>query len=41
LQPGLVAEWLDKHACDDGQGKGGGCSVLVVGGGREKVEEGL
>jgi hypothetical protein len=40
LQPVLAAKWLDKHACDDGQGKGGGCGVLVVGGGRAEVEEG-
>jgi len=34
LQAVSVSEWLDKHACDDGQGRGECCGGWAVCGGR-------
>ena len=34
LQAVSVSEWLDKHACDDGQGRGECCGRWAVCGGR-------
>jgi len=33
LQHVLVVEWLDKHACGDGEGKGWGCCGGAYSGG--------
>ena len=35
MQPVPAAEWLDKHACDDVQGRGGCCGWRADCGGRD------